>query len=95
MHKPSGLGIYGMWQHEEVDGGVFLQISSGLRWYMMARSSDRTPDTDVWYVKPFWRKAWSPIWRRRVLYGEFGQYKDQFGCGWLVVELRPTNSPAV
>ncbi|MGH9893967.1 MAG: hypothetical protein ACREA0_18700, partial [bacterium] len=38
------------------------------------------PDTDAWYVKPFWRKAWSPI-GATVLYGEFGQYNDQFAAG--------------
>jgi hypothetical protein len=38
------------------------------------------PDTDAWYVKPFWRKAWSPI-GATVLYGEFGQYNDMFVAG--------------
>jgi hypothetical protein len=38
------------------------------------------PDTDAWYVKPFWRKAWSPI-GATVLYGEYGQYNDQFVAG--------------
>jgi hypothetical protein len=38
------------------------------------------PDTDAWYVKPFWRKAWSPI-GATVLYGEYGQYNDQFAAG--------------
>ena len=37
-------------------------------------------DTDAWYVKPFWRKAWSPL-GATVLYGEFGQYNDQFAAG--------------
>ena len=39
------------------------------------------PDTEMWYVKPFWRKTW-PVGGAAgatVLYGEFGQYKDQFG----------------
>jgi hypothetical protein len=36
--------------------------------------------TDAWYVKPFWRKTWSPI-GATVLYGEFGQYNDQFANG--------------
>jgi hypothetical protein len=38
------------------------------------------PDTDAWYIKPFWRKAWSPI-GATVLYGEWGQYNDQFNAG--------------
>jgi hypothetical protein len=37
-------------------------------------------ETDAWYIKPFWRKAWSPI-GATVLYGEFGQYNDQFAAG--------------
>jgi hypothetical protein len=79
MHKPSGLGIYGLWQHEEVSGGhsdaavafdPITEVTSFVRFSI--------EDTEVWYVKPFWRKAWSPI-GATVLYGEFGQYDDQFG----------------
>jgi hypothetical protein len=36
------------------------------------------PDTDMWGVKPFWRKAWSPI-GATVLYGEYAQYNDFYG----------------
>ena len=43
------------------------------------------PDTDVWYVKPFWRKVWGSMngvglgsLGATTLYGEFGQYNDQF-----------------
>jgi len=70
MHKPSGLGVYGLWQTEEVDGSAFAPFKSNFR--------TGIDDTEVWYVKPFWRKAWSPI-GATVLYGEFGQYNDQFG----------------
>jgi hypothetical protein len=42
--------------------------------------SVNNPDTDAWYIKPFWRKAWSPI-GATVLYGEYGQYNDQFAAG--------------
>jgi hypothetical protein len=37
-------------------------------------------ETDAWYIKPFWRKTWSPI-GATVLYGEYGQYNDQFAAG--------------
>jgi hypothetical protein len=71
MHKPSGLGIYGLWQQEETDGQFFFQGNvAGL-------VSGNYEDTEVWYLKPFWRKAWSPI-GATVLYGEYGQYNDQF-----------------
>jgi hypothetical protein len=36
------------------------------------------PDTDSWGVKPFWRKAWSPI-GATVLYAEYYQYNDFYG----------------
>jgi Gram-negative porin len=84
MHKPSGLGIYGMYQHEETGGENFVQtagpnltgfVTDEFRFFRISN-----PDTDAWYVKPFWRKAW---WAAgaTVLYGEFGQYEDQFGAG--------------
>jgi hypothetical protein len=73
MHKPSGLGIYGLYQHEEVGGRVLFEDLNA-----DPTRTTSAPDTDVWYVKPFWRKAWSPI-GATVLYGEWGQYNDQFG----------------
>jgi hypothetical protein len=73
MHKPSGLGIYGMWQREETDGRRFFLDDEGdiSRFFSF-------PETDAWYVKPFWRKAWSPI-GATVLFAEYGRYEDQFG----------------
>jgi hypothetical protein len=49
-------------------------------------ASFANPDTDAWYIKPFWRKAWSPI-GATVLYGEYGQYNDQFAAGTNLCEL--------
>ncbi len=37
------------------------------------------PDTNVWYVKPFWRKTWTPA-GATTLFGEYGQYNDQFNA---------------
>jgi hypothetical protein len=71
MHKPSGLGIYGYYQNESTDGRVFFLDDDGDVFRF------NIPDTDVWYVKPFWRKAWSPI-GATVLYGEYAEYHDQF-----------------
>jgi hypothetical protein len=67
MHTPSGLGIYGLYQTE--DGNY--------RYVNVAGNLQGSPTTDVWYLKPFWRKAWSPI-GATVLYGEYGRYEDQF-----------------
>jgi hypothetical protein len=104
MHKPSGLGIYGLGQWEQPDGrgtsglgltavdltsvgvGVPLlpaiNINLGVDWTGggAPNFTVNAPDTNVWYVKPFWRKAWSPI-GATVLYGEYGQYNDQFIAG--------------
>jgi predicted porin len=79
MHKPSGLGIYGMYQHEETDGKLVNFENVG------PFDVFSIPDTDAWYVKPFWRKTWSPI-GATVLYGEYGEYHDQFG-GLVGVDL--------
>jgi hypothetical protein len=83
MHKPSGLGIYGMYQHEETGGANFVQTGgpnlTGVLTDPFRFQRFNNPDTDAWYVKPFWRKAWSPI-GATVLYGEYGQYEDQFGA---------------
>lgn len=57
MHSPSGLGIYGLYQHEEAGA---------------------LPDSDVWYLKPFIKRTWNPL-GSTVLYGEYGQYNDQYG----------------
>jgi predicted porin len=71
MHKPSGLGVYGLWQTESSATRIVNTQNTGPIGFS-------SPDTDVWYVKPFWRKAWSPI-GATVLFGEYGQYNDQFG----------------
>ena len=76
MHKPSGLGIFGLYQLEETDTR-FVNFFSLLPANPFGPDFFSIPDTDVWYVKPFWRKAWSPI-GATVLYGEYGQYNDQF-----------------
>ena len=65
MHKPSGLGIYAMYAHEEAGGGStkFLGgdqfFNNGPQGFNPVTFQINTPDTDVYYVKPFWRKVWS------------------------------------
>jgi hypothetical protein len=95
MHKPSGLGIYGMYQREDPDGRNVASLAPTLLgvnffdvnfvpgpFFVAAQggapfATFGNPETDAWYIKPFIRKAWSPI-GHTVLYGEFGQYNDQF-----------------
>ena len=61
MHKPSGLGIYGLWQEEIGDGSAFAPYPENFD-----RLASRTPT--VWYLKPFWRKTWSPDRRNHSLW---------------------------
>jgi hypothetical protein len=89
MHVPSGLGIYGMYQNDSLDGNYFnarTQTTQGFA------------DTDAWYVKPFIKRTWLPL-GATVLFGEYGEYNDQFNglvgvnqCG--AVGLPGTNAGA-
>ena len=78
MHKPSGLGIYGYYQNEHIDGEYFaLWLADNLIDFGLNPVFKDMPEGQVWYVKPFWRKAWMPL-GATVLYGEYGQYNDQY-----------------
>src|SRR6185312_11034083 len=72
MHKPSGLGVYGLYQTEDSPGSV-----TNLNNNPTFGSQIKAPDTNTWYVKPFWRKSWSPV-GATTLFGEYGQYNDMF-----------------
>lgn len=67
MHVPSGLGIYGMYQHDALDGSFFNPLTG---------TNQGFNDTDAWYIKPFIKRTWNPA-GATVLYGEYGQYNDQ------------------
>jgi hypothetical protein len=77
-HKPSGLGIYAMGGWEMVDSTT--SCGEGCLDNLLAFTTANPPDTDMWGVKPFWRKTWSPI-GATVLYGEYAQYNDFYGRG--------------
>ncbi len=54
----------------------------------LTSSTLRVPDTDVWYVKPFWRKTWGAAngvglgaLGATTFYGEYGQYNDMYVAG--------------
>ena len=87
LHKPSGLGIFGQYTHESTGGGdEFFGSADDFRRsdFDSGRASAflriSNPETNTWYVKPFWRKNWSPL-GATTLYGEYGQYNDQFQAG--------------
>jgi hypothetical protein len=69
MHVPSGLFIYGLYQNEKADPRPTF-LTTGL-----AGAAD---DTNVWYLKGGIKRTWSPL-GATVLFGEYAEYKDQFG----------------
>ena len=68
MHVPSGLGVYGMYQNDDLDGNFFNPLTGTTQGFSQ---------TDAWYIKPFIKRTWNPA-GATVLYGEYGQYNDQF-----------------
>ena len=62
LHKPSGLGIFGQYTHEETGGGCttsvgFDRSTSSIVSDRESTSPISNPETDTWYMKPFWRKV--------------------------------------
>jgi hypothetical protein len=81
LHKPSGLGIFGQYTHEETGGhsSNFLGFDSLIIGSDPVFFNISTPTAETWYLKPFWRKTWSPI-GATTIFGEYGQYNDQFNA---------------
>jgi hypothetical protein len=80
MHKPSGLGIYATGNWEDMSEAEF-KCPPGFNGPCLSPFTSgffALPDTSFWGVKPFWRKAWSPI-GATVLYAEYGRYEDFYG----------------
>jgi hypothetical protein len=77
MHVPSGLFIYGLYQYEEADPTPkFFPDGPGFAGLIGAST---TNTTDVWYLKGGIKRTWTPL-GATVLFGEWGQYNDQFGA---------------
>ena len=68
MHAPTGLGIYGYYNYEEIDGNYVHQVTG---------ATQGIPSWDSWYLKPFIKRTWNPL-GATVLYGEYGQYNDGY-----------------
>jgi hypothetical protein len=93
LHKPSGLGIFAQYTHESTGGehdffgpGSEFDVRNGDFNERFLRISN--PETNTWYVKPFWRKVWGSMngvglgsLGATTLFGEYGQYNDQFNAG--------------
>jgi hypothetical protein len=71
LHVPSGLFIYGMYQKEQNDG---TSLTFNLPGFGAVNNQN---STDVWYVKGGIKRTWTPL-GATVLFGEGGQYQNQF-----------------
>ena len=62
-------------------GATVMHSPTGLGLYGMYQneSSSGAPSTDAWYLKPFIKRAWNSA-GATILYGEYGQYNDQYGA---------------
>jgi hypothetical protein len=87
LHKPSGLGIFGQYTHEATGGGEEFDVPDRFDSEVRAFRINN-PETNTWYVKPFWRKVWGSMngvglgsLGATTLYGEYGRYNDQFQAG--------------
>jgi hypothetical protein len=79
LHVPTGLWAYGLYQHEE-NNGTPVEIRNVQVFGLQGNTSfgQTANDTDVWFVKAGIKRTWTPL-GATVLWGEGGQYMDQFG----------------
>src|SRR5262249_22444808 len=75
MHVPTGLWAYAMYQQEHNDGTPFLTLNRNLDLVQSAANN-----TSVWFAKAGIKRTWTPL-GATVLWGEGGQYIDEFGNG--------------
>ncbi len=69
LHVPTGLFVYGMYSAEEADSAAFIPPA------FKFQQDAETPD--AFFVKAGIKRTWLPL-GATVLWGEFGQYNDQF-----------------
>jgi hypothetical protein len=104
MHVPSGLWVYGMYQHEENNGTDVRVINNGLTTRELGtegktlepllsnRFGGDANETNVWFMKAGIKRTWTPL-GATVLWGEGGQYHDQF-AGFAGVDLCAESGPS-
>src|SRR5262245_31598290 len=89
LHVPSGLFAYGLFQHEENDGTQWRSVSikndildSATNFARFRETDSDANESDVWFVKAGIKRAWLPA-GATVIWGEGGQYEDEFSglCG--------------
>ena len=89
MHAPTGLGVYGYYNYEEIDGdytNVFTPArdagvtAAGVPQAAVPANLGTTqglPSWDSFYFKPFIKRTWNPL-GATTFYGEYGQYNDGY-----------------
>ena len=95
MHVPSGLLAYGLYQNEQNNGtqlGSFRRATAITA--LMVSTNDRTRnETNVWFLKAGIKRTWMPA-GATVIWGEGGQYEDQFlALHWCWGRLCVTGDP--
>lgn len=69
LHVPTGLFVYGMYSAEDARGTFAQTVNHTIQ------SNLTTPD--MFYIKAGIKRTWLPL-GATVLYGEYGQYNDQY-----------------
>jgi len=82
LHVPTGLWAYGMYQNEHNDGTPFTTFnkSQAINFEnngIFATTDSQADNTNVYYLKAGIKRTWLPL-GATVLYGQGGQYFDQF-----------------
>ena len=79
MHVPSGLFVYGLYQREQNDGTQWQTVKFDSNNNAFKLAASNVNESDVWYIKAGIKRAWMPA-GATVLFGEWGQYNDQFSA---------------
>ena len=77
LHVPSGLFVYGLYQREENDGTQWQTVKFDNDDNAFKLHDSNANENDVWYIKAGIKRAWMPA-GATVIFGEYGQYNDQF-----------------
>jgi porin-like protein len=86
MHVPSGIFLYGLYQHEDNEGTQFKSLNAAGRIV-----DNNVNDNDVWYTKFGVRRPFNAL-GHTVIFGEVAQYNDMYQgiCG---LPAGPTGNP--
>ncbi len=92
MHVPSGLWAYGLWQQENNNGTQWTTATGFNRnTFTFQTTNSAANENDVWFVKAGIKRTWMPA-GATVLWGEWGQYNDQF-TGLCTLPGNPQGTP--